>query len=348
MSNSKTCTKAFPAVDVMIPVYKVEPFISRCLRSVLEQDYPNLRVVLVNDASPDSSMAMAEEIILAENRYAHKVEIHHRSENGGLGQVRHDMYGLLEGKYVLFIDSDDFLDNDKIVSEWVAVAEEGHFDVVLSDYCFDYCDSQKIIRVTPEKSGRDIAFAILLGEREGYYWNKLFRVDKLFLYRHLHQKGRNFWEDLCIMVPFMYRAEHIGYYSSLTLHYVQFNTDAYTSSFNPKYIESLKGVLDAIGDELMPYLTKSKMTSSPSLYDPELDKMLRKAYVRIKWLMYAQLPLRYYTKVRAIRPDCDRYLATMPMRCFIKLLYRLCSHTWSAPLARPAILLIRKLQTARK
>ena len=276
-----------PQVDVLIPVYGVEHFIAKCLLSVLVQDYKNMRVVLVEDASPDNSLAIAEQIIKQHNIHQHKVEIYKRATNGGIGAVREQLLSHLEGKYALFIDSDDYWDNERVVTEWVNLAEKGNYEVVLSNYCHEYPLQGKSIpkEVEPRLTGKEVAYAILNGKEGGYVWNKLFLSEKLMQYSHLVKIGRNFWEDVSVTVPLLYYAQKVGYYPKVTIHYVHHGNTQYTAVTKPEYIGTIEGILLDFKKEFQ------------DVTDPELEKAYNGLKNQIFWTL-AQLPFRYYKELR--------------------------------------------------
>ena len=96
-----------PEISVIIPVYKVEKYLDRCIKSVLKQSYKDFEVLLVDDGSPDSCGAICESY----RRNDSRVRVFHK-ENGGLSDARN--YGTLraEGKFITFIDSDDYVSFD--------------------------------------------------------------------------------------------------------------------------------------------------------------------------------------------------------------------------------------------
>ena len=97
-------------VSIIIPVYNVEKYIERCLRSVISQTYSNIECILVNDGTPDRSFEIAKEFI---NKYNHKeksnidfILIEHE-HNKGLSEARNTGVRASTGEYVYFLDSDD-------------------------------------------------------------------------------------------------------------------------------------------------------------------------------------------------------------------------------------------------
>lgn len=96
-------------ISVVIPVYNVEQYLSKCIESVLNQTYRNLEVILVNDGSPDGSFKICEEYKLKDTR----IKIINK-DNGGLSDARNVGIENSSGNYITFIDSDDYIDDDYI------------------------------------------------------------------------------------------------------------------------------------------------------------------------------------------------------------------------------------------
>lgn len=93
-------------VSVIVPCYKVEPYLHRCVDSILNQTYPNLDVILVDDGSPDRCGEICDEYAAADSR----VRVIHQT-NQGLSAARNAGLDLMSGHYALFVDSDDWLDD---------------------------------------------------------------------------------------------------------------------------------------------------------------------------------------------------------------------------------------------
>lgn len=96
-----------PAVSVIIPIYNSESFLNRCIESVLFQSYSNWQMILVDDGSKDSSYEICKQYAKIDNRI---LAIH--QENAGAGVARNTGLSLAIGKYIVFLDSDDYIDKD--------------------------------------------------------------------------------------------------------------------------------------------------------------------------------------------------------------------------------------------
>ena len=110
-------------VSVIVPVYNVENYLRKCLDSVINQSYGNLEILLIDDGSTDTSGELCEEYAEKDSR----VKIFHK-ENGGLSSARNMGLDYALGKYITFVDSDDYLAEDAIES-LVASLEKYQADI---------------------------------------------------------------------------------------------------------------------------------------------------------------------------------------------------------------------------
>lgn len=115
-------------ISVIVPVYKVEPYLIRCVDSIRQQTYQNLEIVLIDDGSPDSCPQMCDALAREDKR----IRVVHK-ENGGLGYARNSGLDVATGDYVVFVDSDDWISKTHIENLHQA-AKEHQADVVIGSY----------------------------------------------------------------------------------------------------------------------------------------------------------------------------------------------------------------------
>ena len=96
-------------ISVIVPVYKVEPYLHRCVDSILAQTYINLEIFLVDDGSPDNCGKICDEYAKKDSR----IKVIHK-KNGGLSDARNVAIDMAKGEYITFIDSDDFVASDYV------------------------------------------------------------------------------------------------------------------------------------------------------------------------------------------------------------------------------------------
>ena len=192
-----------PTVSVIIPVYNAEKDIRRCVDSVLNQEYRDLELILVDDGSQDSTPAILDDIAAADDR----VRVIHKP-NGGVSETRNQALDLAAGKYVQFLDADDWIPTDS-TKLLVRTMEEKNCDLVVGDF----------YRVVGENVARkgsilneavmsrlDYAEYMMESPSDYYYgvlWNKLYRRDIIEEY-HLRMNRELRWcEDFIFNLDYL-------------------------------------------------------------------------------------------------------------------------------------------------
>ena len=98
-------------ISVIVPIYNVEKYLTKCIESIINQTYKNLEIILVDDGSPDKSPIICDEYAKKDNR----IKVIHK-KNGGLSDARNYGMSLATGEYISFIDSDDYVTDDYIMT----------------------------------------------------------------------------------------------------------------------------------------------------------------------------------------------------------------------------------------
>lgn len=118
------------AFSIIVPVYKVENYLRQCVDSLLSQDFNDFEVILVDDGSPDSCPAICDEYA----QYNKRIKVVHKT-NGGLSDARNAGIAVAEGRYITFVDSDDFWANTNVLSDIKKIIDTNNCpDVIVSDF----------------------------------------------------------------------------------------------------------------------------------------------------------------------------------------------------------------------
>ncbi|MBE5875471.1 MAG: glycosyltransferase [Lachnospiraceae bacterium] len=121
-------------ISVIVPVYNMEKYLDRCMKSVLEQTYRNLEIILVDDGSTDASPQMCDEYAMKDNR----VKVVHK-QNGGLSDARNAGLTIATGTYIGYVDSDDWIESDMYECMYSACVEN-QAEVAVCRYASVYPD----------------------------------------------------------------------------------------------------------------------------------------------------------------------------------------------------------------
>jgi len=119
-------------ISIIVPIYKVEQYLKKCIDSVINQTYSNLEIILVDDGSPDDCGDICDEYAKRDNRI---IVVH--KENGGLSSARNTGINIAKGKYICFLDSDDYVSTDYVEVLYKNLIDK-NCDIVACDFRYVY------------------------------------------------------------------------------------------------------------------------------------------------------------------------------------------------------------------
>lgn len=125
-------------ISVVIPVYNIENYLERCLKSVTEQTYQKLQIILVDDGSTDNSLQLCNQWQEKDGR----IEVYHK-QNGGVSSARNLGIGKAIGEWIIFVDGDDWLEPDMLWKMYKSVVET-ESDVAICSFVLEYGSSKEI------------------------------------------------------------------------------------------------------------------------------------------------------------------------------------------------------------
>ena len=197
-------------VSVIVPVYNGEKSIERCAGSILNQDYPELELILVDDGSRDRSWEIIQAIAAAD----HRVKAIHQ-ENGGVSSARNRALAEASGTYVQFADVDDWLPMDAtkmLVREMEAQSAE----LVVGDF-YRVVDGNVSEKGSIEMGGaltlQQYANAMMLSPADLYYgvlWNKLYRRDIIEQYSIRMDENISYSEDMIFNLEYLLHVKSVA------------------------------------------------------------------------------------------------------------------------------------------
>lgn len=265
-------------VSIVIPVYKTEQFIERCLKSICEQTLENFQIIIVDDCSPDNAIQKVEQILdLYPNRLA-QMKIIRLEENVGLASARKIAFKYIEGKYVTCLDSDDYIELNAL-EFMLNKIEETQADVVVCDYYVTYPDKELI--VYQKTSTNTYMKQLLENQLHSSYCNKMYKKELLNKTEILD--GVNMCEDFLFAIQVGIYAKKIEYLNKPFLHYVQYNSNAYTQNYTEKSIKDIISIVN-FSEQL---LKKAEMFDQ---YKNEF--FYRKLFFKVMILIHSQQTVR--------------------------------------------------------
>ena len=213
-------------ISLIVPVYGVERYIRQSAESVLEQTYGDVQFIFVNDGTKDRSMEILEELIASKFIHLKERITIINKENGGLPSARKAGLEVAEGEYVVFADSDDWLEKDA-VEKIMMKAEETGADIVYFDLVKEYGHKSSIKRereYTVENKDEFIA-NIFNYTSHGYTVTKCFR-RRLYTDHVIYFPKLGMHEDIYLMSQIIFHAGSIAHLPQVLYHYRKDNPDA--------------------------------------------------------------------------------------------------------------------------
>ena len=230
-------------ISVIVPVYKVEAYLDRCVQSIVDQTYRNLEIILVDDGSPDNCGAMCDAWAEKDSR----IKVIHK-ENGGLSDARNAGMAIATGEYMGFVDSDDYIAPEMYQMLYDRMQFDGS-DIAACGVEMVFEDgipSQILTRSGSYILDKRAAMEAIVRESKLKHpvWNRLYKTDLisaiLFPYKKYHEDA--FWSYQAIA-----SAENISVLEEIGYFYYQRNTSIMGQAYSEKRLD----LIEAYWDEMM-------------------------------------------------------------------------------------------------
>jgi len=258
-------------VSILVPFYKVEKYVGRCVESLFAQTYQNIEYVFVNDCSPDKSMDVINEYIVKYG-VADKCKMIVHDKNQGISASRNDCLDNMTGDYFLFVDSDDYIDNDMVELLLEAAIKE-NADISGCGYIEEYADHQVEHPQYYSNDHDEMLRAITLLTIKGVMWKLL--VRSTIVTEHKDEvrfiPDRNMVDDYLFCCQIFYFAQCFSGVDRCMYHWIQYNPNNYTHTTifavesqaaairKTEEFYRQKGVYDVVKDELLQRKFVSKL-----------------------------------------------------------------------------------------
>lgn len=234
-------------VSVIIPIFKTEKFIERCVRSLMEQTLDSIEYIFVNDCTPDKSVEIIERVV---EDYPHRksfIKIISHEKNRGLASTRNTGLRAATGNYIIYCDSDDWIDTNAYELMYLK-AIETNADIVVSDYYKDYPNFSQVQKQDYPEDSINCIQEMLRGHLHCATWNKLIKKSIYINNKIIFPDGINMWEDVLTVIPLFYYAKKIVYIPHAFYHYIQYNTNSYTFKLNNSSMNNLVSAINLLSD----------------------------------------------------------------------------------------------------
>lgn len=251
-------------ISIIVPVYNVEAYLSQCLDSLINQTYQDLEIVCVNDGSIDGSLEILQQYAARDKR----IKLVTR-ENRGISASRNEALENASGEYVLFVDSDDWIDEQTCEKALYAI-QANDYDLVLWSYIREFNDKSLpnylFTHTVTWDNGLSLCRRIVGPVDEelstpqkldsyGTVWGKLYKrelIEQNTAIRFVDTSKIGTCEDVLFNIEYSLRTKESSYIPELLYHYRKLDT-----SFTSKYRESLPTQWRSLYDEIRDVLVKN-------------------------------------------------------------------------------------------
>ena len=236
-----------PVISIIVPVYKVEKYLVKCVNSILNQTFSEFELILVDDGSPDECPKMCDELAQKDSR----IKVLHK-ENGGLSDARNAGIEVATGDYLGFVDSDDYIAPDMYEKLYGLITENGcdvavcGAVVVKEDEEAEYTDSDEVLVLDRNEALHEMIQKRLFAVNT---WNKLYKKE---LFREIRFPKGMLYEDLATTYKLITEAKKVCYSPMKKYAYLQrqgsiMNITGYMVS--PDKIKIVEEMLDTLSDK---------------------------------------------------------------------------------------------------
>ena len=286
------------AISVIVPVYKAEAYLRKCVEGILQQTFTDFQLILVDDGSPDKSGDICDEFARKDSR----VEVIHKA-NGGLTSAR--KYGMkcARGIYSIHIDPDDWVE-PLLLEELYKEATEKDADMVICDF-WEHCNNEVVYsKQEPKALDHKEVMTEMFTTLKGTMWNKLIRTSCYKQYDIQFYEDLVLIEDLFLMFQLLLHPLKVSYVPKALYHYER-NTNP--NSLTMANGERFKGYADGICRHF-----KALLKPHPYFWNLWIDK-------EMPWIAYLTLYYGvfdgkrfyeefHYLSERGVRSSSDRWV----------------------------------------
>ena len=261
-------------ISVIVPVYRVEPYLRTCVDSILNQTFRSLEIILVDDGSDDGCPDLCDKYAA----FDHRIRVIHK-ENGGLSDARNAGLDIASGDYIGFVDSDDWID-PSMYENLLSAAERSGAAAACCDYA---CIDDVTGRILEKKAfggkrcttGIEAVREIMCNHDNIVVWNKLYRSE---LFQHVRFPSGEYHEDNAVFCRTLGSAETVVFTGTLGYYYRLRQNGIMQSGAAKKHFQGL----ETARKEIEKYVSRSHPELEPAFvcYDTSAAVLKLKYFLR--------------------------------------------------------------------
>ena len=235
-----------PLISVLVPMYNVEKYVARCIKSIVEQTYTNLEIVLLDDGSKDKTYEIAEEFAKNDKR----IKLITKQNEANISLTRNYLLKHFSGEYFMFVDSDDIVD-PKYVEKLYTAMEVTGADIVsckfsVQKFFFPNIDKQKSKHTF--YYDKEIIPQMILNNEIGFVlWNKIYK--KTLLNDTTFSPNVRFGEDLIFLIKYLKNCKSLVTIDDKLYHYMLRTGSEIHQKYSSKHASFIKELVNIAENE---------------------------------------------------------------------------------------------------
>lgn len=220
-------------VSIIVPVFQVDRYLEKCIKSIIQQSYRNIEIILVDDGSTDNSPMICDEFAQHDDR----IRVVHK-KNGGVSSARNAGIDLMQGEYCCFIDGDDYLDESYISSMLHTMQEKG-VDMVCCGCWRENLNGdilwERKADITQSFDQKGSILELFTPTSfVGWPWNKLFKTSIIEEFNIRFDENIKYCEDEIFVLTYLLHSKNTCYVKEQLYHYMENNMSANMKIYTEK------------------------------------------------------------------------------------------------------------------
>ena len=232
-------------ISIIVPIYNVEKYLNRCVRSIVNQSYTDLEIILVDDGSTDECPTICDNWAKKDSR----IKVIHK-QNGGLSSARNAGIDIAAGQYLVLVDSDDYIAENMVAILYSALIKHDA-DLALCSYIKgnedSYCFGDSNDFDSEEKDPLTAIHQIYNSSEDAQLyvsaWGKLYKKE---LFNGIRYPEGKIFEDIYVTHRILYRCERIAVVSNKLVYYYQHPASIMNSQFSIKKLDYLQALKERV------------------------------------------------------------------------------------------------------
>lgn len=286
-------------ISIIVPIYNAEKYIERCIKSIIDQDYKDIEIILIDDGSKDNSNKICKKL----KEYDDRIKFITNYKNRGVSNARNIGIENSNGKYIAFVDADDYIEKDIYINLYNNI-KINNVDLAVCSYTNS---DKKINNLNEEKirqiSKEDFFIEVLENKQiKGYVHNKLFKSEII------KEKNIRFNEKVYICEDLLFVCEYAKYCNKIIInnkklyHYLRNESSSYNKEFDEKW----KTITVAYDNLLKIYENTDSIHVLIYIYilvcSEIIYKMKKSSYFSIEYEKFIKNKMRRYLKYIIMSP----------------------------------------------